>query len=151
MIHLNNRAHATCIAYNKTGLLLKGESGVGKSDLTLRFIYFDQNCCTFIADDQVQLSKDGHQIIASSIVQTKGMLEVRGVGIVQLPYMEKVEVKAVIDLSPQNKIERFPCKKEVKILGEKLPLFFLKPFEASSLEKLILICKILDGEVKLVQ
>ena len=53
--------HATCIAVDGLGVLLRGPSGSGKSDLALRLI---DGGAMLIADDQVVLEAIGGVLFA---------------------------------------------------------------------------------------
>jgi HPr kinase/phosphorylase len=104
----NNRIHGTCVARDSAGVLILGPSGSGKSDLALRLIGrgFD-----LVADDQVDLD-DG---VARAPEALAGLLEVRGVGIVRLPYLSRIKVKLVIALT--DRIERLPEPETHQALG----------------------------------
>ena len=54
------RVHGTCIAIDGDGVLLRGPSGSGKSDLALRLI---DSGAMLVGDDQLQLSRMGDQLI----------------------------------------------------------------------------------------
>ncbi|MEC8006219.1 MAG: serine/threonine protein kinase, partial [Pseudomonadota bacterium] len=48
------RVHGTCVAIDGAGVLLRGPSGSGKSDLALRLI---DGGATLVGDDQLELSR----------------------------------------------------------------------------------------------
>ncbi len=79
-------------------MLLLGPSGSGKSDLLLRLL---DRGFTLVADDRVQL--DGG--VASAPTSLAGLLEVRGLGIVHLPYMACAPVALAVEL---GRGERLP-------------------------------------------
>ena len=87
--------HASCVArQHRPGgdaLLLLGPSGAGKSDLLLRLI--DQGFA-LVADDQV-IIEDG---LARPPAPLAGMLEVRGLGLFQLPYVAPARLRLVVSL-----------------------------------------------------
>ena len=56
-----NNIHATLVNFNGVGILLKGKSGSGKSDLALRMII--EKGAKLVADDRVILSMVKLQII----------------------------------------------------------------------------------------
>jgi serine kinase of HPr protein (carbohydrate metabolism regulator) len=87
--------HATCVAIDNHGILLTGPSGIGKSDLALRLI--DQGAM-LVADDQVIISHDGDQVVAQCPETTVGLLEVRHVGLLRLPFLPKIPLALQIDL-----------------------------------------------------
>ena len=53
--------HATCVALDGAGVLLRGPSGSGKSDLALRLI---DGGARLVADDQVALSAEAGRLVA---------------------------------------------------------------------------------------
>ncbi len=73
--------HASCVARNGAGILLIGPPGSGKSDLALRLLDLG---CDLVADDQVLL--DGNTLSAPA--NLAGLLEVRGLGLLRLPYIQ---------------------------------------------------------------
>ena len=91
--------HGTCVDLDGRGILLRGPSGSGKSDLALRLI---DGGARLVADDQVELRRDGHRVLARAPITLSGRMEVRGLGIVPLPYVTEAALHAVIDLvAPQ--------------------------------------------------
>jgi HPr Serine kinase C-terminal domain len=71
--------HGTVVAIDGGGVLLRGPSGRGKSDLALRLI---DAGARLVADDQVLLQRSGMQVLARAPAVLAGLLEIRGVGIV---------------------------------------------------------------------
>ncbi len=130
--------HATCVAVpddhgRGTGVLLLGPSGAGKSDLALRLI--DQGA-QLVADDQTCLSLQGEELWAEAPLSLAGRIEVRGLGILKMPYLEKIELSACFNLVEATKIERMPEVETRSFLGISLPSLDLFPFEASASVKL---------------
>ena len=80
--------HASAASRQGCGVLLLGAPGAGKSDMLLRLTQ-----CGFdmVADDQVRL--DG--LWACAPAELAGVLEVRGLGLVRLPYVSAALVLAV--------------------------------------------------------
>lgn len=74
--------HATCVAIGRQAILLLGASGAGKSDLALRLI--DEGA-RLIADDRTILTVKNGRLNAHAPVTIRGLLEIRGLGIVKLP------------------------------------------------------------------
>ena len=136
--------HGTCIAISTSGALLRGAPGAGKSDLALRFISLfgdtsgeNEGAC-LVADDQVLLSREGRGIAARSPEAIAGQLEVRGVGIVEVPRCSRGALTLIVDLVagedvPRLPPEPLPCE---EILGVHIPVLKLNPFEISSPIKL---------------
>lgn len=111
--------HASCVGRDGAGVLLLGPSGCGKSDLVLRLLE-----CGFVlvADDRVDI-EDG---LARAPAAIAGLLEIRGLGIVRLPYAEHVTLALAVQLSAEG--DRLPASKTH--LG--LPLVTIDPKSASA-------------------
>ena len=124
------------------GILLFGPSGAGKSDLALRLIDLG---ATLVADDQTRLSRHADQLWAAPPDNLAGRMEVRGLGIVRLPYREPVRVSVCFNLTGAEKIERLPAPKTRTFLGISLPSLDLFPFEASATAKLRLAVRDMSG------
>ncbi len=123
-------AHATCILCGaRGGALLRGPSGSGKSDLALRLIDGGAN---LVADDQVVLTRRGAVLWAAPPAALAGRIEVRGIGIVAVPWVRAARVVAVFDLVAADAIDRLPEHETAVIAGVVLSRFDLAPFEASA-------------------
>jgi hypothetical protein len=84
--------HATAIVIGKTGLLFIGESGWGKSMLAFACISEAQRLgidAALVADDQVLISIEDNAVLASCPASIAGMIELRGTGIVRIPYVSR--------------------------------------------------------------
>lgn len=127
---------------NGCGALLRGKSGAGKSDLALRLI---QGGARLIADDQTELLQDNDTLIASCPLSLQGKLEVRGIGIVDMPFRKQHTLHCIIDLMPWKNIERLPTKQFEILDGVTLPRYELDPFEPSALAKIHLITEELSA------
>lgn len=127
--------HATCVAIGGYGVLLRGPSGSGKSDLALRLIdqYAD---AVLVADDRVDVVARDGAVHASAPSAIAGMLEVRGVGIVRVTYKDTAKVHLLVDLMDAEQIARLPEPAFEEILGDALPRLVLAPFEHSAPAKL---------------
>lgn len=89
--------HASCIAIEEQGVLLAGPSGVGKSDLSLRLI--DQGA-RLISDDQTEIYLEGGALMARPPAATLGLIEARGMGLLQMPYLGPAPVRLYVELLP---------------------------------------------------
>jgi RNase adaptor protein for sRNA GlmZ degradation len=138
------RLHATCVALDgrdgPLGVLLRGPSGAGKSDLALRLI---DRGARLVADDQCEMTRDdgagavtGARLIARAPAETAGSLEVRGLGIAQMPSLAEAAVALIVDLVGPEQVERLPEALHEEILGVELPRLVLDPFEAAAPAKL---------------
>ena len=115
------------------GVLLRGPSGSGKSDLALRLIEAGGR---LVADDRTDLALDNGALVASSPSAIAGKLEIRGVGIVALPSVAQARVGLAADLVPPADIERLPAPRHCTYLGVNIPLITVAPFEGSATAKL---------------
>jgi HPr kinase/phosphorylase len=125
--------HATTVAIDGRGVLLRGPSGSGKSDLALRLI---DAGARLVADDQSELSRAGDAILARAPSAIAGLIEARGIGILRLDPLTLARLELVVDLVAPARVERLPEAASVAILGIDLPLIALAPFEASAPAKL---------------
>jgi serine kinase of HPr protein (carbohydrate metabolism regulator) len=125
--------HATCIEVEGVGVLLRGHSGSGKSDLALRLI---DGGARLIADDRTDLAVEDGRLVATCPAPLAGRLEVRGVGIGPVPSVARAVVGLVIDLVEPARVERLPVSTQCRIDGIALPVLALVPFEASAPAKL---------------
>ncbi len=145
--------HATCIAIGDRGVLLRGPSGAGKSDLALRLISqppsrvpsgieitpVEPAFAILVADDQVIVSRREGKLWARAPATLAGQLEVRGIGIVEMPFMAGIAIALVVDLVPTRSIERHPeIGQTIEINSVVVPWMALVPFEASAPVKLAL-------------
>jgi hypothetical protein len=64
------------------------------------------------------------------------MLEVRGVGIVRLPYLSRIPLRLVVDLVPPQMVDRMPEDAQCVLLGRRIAHLALTPFEASTPAKI---------------
>lgn len=124
--------HGTCVAISGRGILLRGPSGSGKSDLALRLI---DGGALLVADDQTRLERDGDSLLARPPATIAGMIEVRGLGLVRLPHLERAPLHLVIDLVPPSEVERLPEANALELLGLSIRHLRLSPFEASAAAK----------------
>jgi serine kinase of HPr protein (carbohydrate metabolism regulator) len=126
-------AHATCISIDGHGILLRGPSGSGKSDLALRAI---ANGARLVADDQVNLAAEGGAVIGSAPPVLFGLLEIRGLGIMRIEAEARAQIALVADMTSADAIDRMPPSRWCQLAGVDLPVFAIDPFQASATAKL---------------
>lgn len=127
------RVHGTSVAWKQAALLLRGPSGSGKSDLALRLV---EAGAGLIADDQTCLAMRKGRLTASSPPPIADLLEIRGIGIVQVAAASAAPLVLVVDLVLPENLVRSPKAAHCTYLGVTLPRIFLAPFEASAVAKL---------------
>ena len=120
--------HASCAARDAYGVLLLGPSGSGKSDLLLRLL---DRGFALVADDRVDV--EGGTAKAPGALA--GLIEVRGLGILRLPYVLEARVVLAVTLGPKERDggqdgERLPDPKRDPHLG--VPSIHLDPWPASA-------------------
>jgi HPr kinase/phosphorylase len=113
--------HASCVAVNKRALLIRGASGTGKSALAMQMMALGAD---LVADDRTELTSENEQIIARCPPAISGLIEARGVGILRANASEQARIVAVLDLD-QTETDRLPPIREVEILGQMLPLYYI--------------------------
>lgn len=123
-----SQLHATAVAIDGRGILLLGPSGAGKSDLALRLI---DRGAKLIADDRVDLVNRDNRVTMSAPARIAGLLEVRGLGIVEFPSVE-APLTLAIELVAGEDVERLPDPDAELICGLAVPLLRLNPFELSA-------------------
>lgn len=121
--------HGTCIAFGARGILIRGRSGSGKSDLALRLL---ADGARLVADDQVLIGKVGRDLVARAPKTIRGVMEVRGIGIVRVATSATARLKLVVDLVPPRAVPRLPDPRWEEIAGVRVPNVALASFEASA-------------------
>jgi serine kinase of HPr protein (carbohydrate metabolism regulator) len=109
---------------------------MGKSDLALRLI---DDGALLVSDDQVRLRLRDGAIVASAPDTIRGMIEVGGVGLIQLDAQfiaDEAALILLVDLAGAGAIERLPSPQGETVLGVELRRIALSPFEPSATAKL---------------
>jgi len=136
--------HATAVAIDGDGILLTGESGSGKSDLALRLINRD---AMLVADDRSDLAATDGQLRVSAPSALEGMLEIRGVGIVVLPFERTATVRMVCVMTPRAQIKRLPEVRRTTLEGLDIPTVEIDPFEVSAPDKVCMALRLVNGTI----
>ena len=87
--------HASSVLIDERVVLLAGASGQGKSDLALRLI---DRGALLISDDYTILVHRNGTLYASPPANIAGLLEIRGVGIVNMAFAAESPVALILDL-----------------------------------------------------
>ncbi|WP_127942773.1 MULTISPECIES: HPr(Ser) kinase/phosphatase [unclassified Mycoplasma] len=103
--------HGSLMIVNGVGVLITGKSGIGKSEAVLELI---QNGHLFISDDTVIVKRIGRQIIGESAPITSGILEARGIGLVDIGHVygfkvvkESTTIDFVVELVVPDSLQKF--------------------------------------------
>lgn len=131
------RLHATCVAIEGRGVLLIGTSGSGKSDLALRLI---DRGATLVSDDQTELAAQSGALLAAPPETIAGLIEVRGIGIVALPFLARAPVALAVRVG--EPVVRMPETGLTEaFIGIAIPLLRVDPHQASAAIKVELALK----------
>lgn len=138
--------HGELLMIYGTGVLICGESGMGKSEIALELISRGHQ---LVADDRVDCFRIHNRIVGRSPQLLEGMLELRGVGVINIGRMYGVGAvahKANVDI--QISLEKFdPCanydrvgieeKQKVNILDVAVPKITIPVREGRSMGVII--------------
>lgn len=120
--------HASCVAINDRAVLIEGRSGAGKSDLALRLI---DRGAKLVSDDYTLLMRQGGILIATAPATIAGRIEVRGLGIVVMPHVERVTAMLLVELA--DDVERMPFEARTRhVAGVQLPVVRIDGNQASA-------------------
>ncbi len=126
--------HASCVAVNGKAVLLSGPPGIGKSDLALRLI--DEGAL-LLSDDQTLLEREEGGLIAKPPASIEGLIEVRHVGLMRLPFVKAAPVALYVDLlGPDEQAERLPEPETIFFLDQPVRRLRLPSFAASTPAKI---------------
>ena len=112
------------------GVIIKGESGIGKSEAVLALI---ERGYSLVSDDVTKVSLiGGHQILGTSGELTRNHMEIRGIGIINVAAMFGIKsvrrdktVNLIVTLKAWNDVpdvDRLGLEQEfIKVLGVDIP------------------------------
>ena len=116
---------ATAVAIEGRALVFEGPPGSGKSSLALSLI---DRGATLIGDDGVTLKREADRIVARPPPNIKGLLEIRGIGLVKLPTRDGAPVALLLSLVEQGHVERLPGMLiDREFLGVRIPVLPFVP------------------------
>ncbi|MEL6520311.1 MAG: HPr kinase/phosphatase C-terminal domain-containing protein [Pseudomonadota bacterium] len=110
--------HASCVAIAGRGLLILGPSGSGKSALTIELLALGAG---LVSDDRTIVQLTRGALTASAPDAIRGLIEMRGLGLMQVPPASPTPLCQAIDLD-QSETDRLPQSYTIEILRQKLPL-----------------------------
>lgn len=114
--------HGTSVSIDKTGILITGKPGSGKSSLALQLI---DRGALLVSDDQTIITHENDHLFLSPPPNIKGLVEVRGVGICTFPFENKSRLSLCVELCEGEELERLPDPHFVEYHGVKIPLLKL--------------------------
>jgi serine kinase of HPr protein (carbohydrate metabolism regulator) len=93
--------HATGLVLGGQGVILRGPSGGGKSLLALELM--DEweargRDAKLISDDRIEIENVGGKIVMHAPKSIEGLIELRGRGIVQRPFVASAPLDLVVDM-----------------------------------------------------
>ena len=120
--------HASTVSIGGRAVLIAGRPGSGKSDLALRLI---DRGAILVSDDYTILTRSGDGLLASAPETIRGRIEVRGIGLIGMPFENAVPVALIVTLD--DPVVRMPEPDQSRTLaGISLPLVALAAFEVSA-------------------
>ena len=122
--------HATAVLVGAKAMLIRGEPGSGKSRLALRLIEAAGRELPFarlVGDDRVYLENRAGRLLVRPPQELAGLLEIRGIGIVRVPFEPAAVVGLVVDLGQPP--DRMPAAESLKAVleGVSLPRLAVPP------------------------
>jgi HPr kinase/phosphorylase len=124
--------HATAIVSKGMGVAIIGASGSGKSDLALRLI---DRGAQLVCDDRIELVEIDGEPWMLPATNIAGKIEVRGLGIIEMPYLAQAPLRLIVDLDQPP--ERYPDPLPTQEMGGfACPKLCVSAFEASAPIKL---------------
>lgn len=144
---MTTNIHASCVMLARAGsafgappdagILILGKSGIGKSELALRLI---AQGAVLVADDRVELFVRRGKLFARAPKTLAGLIEVRGVGIIELPHKKDARVALVVNLA-SAKIARLPervtYELPMKVPPSNRPPLIALPLDAATPAKIV--------------
>lgn len=89
---------STCVSIAGRGLLIEGPAGSGKSSLALALI---DRGAVLVGDDGVMVEQEAGRLIARPHPATRGLLEIRNLGIVSMPVCDRTAIALLIRLDTE--------------------------------------------------
>jgi HPr kinase/phosphorylase len=102
---MSEAIHGTAVLIGGDGVLIRGDSGSGKSSLALALI---ERGGKLVADDRLMLSAVNGRLIATPPEATAGQIELRGRGLISVPHERGCVIHLVADIVSEEGLERMP-------------------------------------------
>lgn len=98
--------HASAVLVGHRGVLIRGPSGAGKSRLVLALLR-EAPFARLIGDDRLRLEAVHGRLLMRPVPALQGLIEVRGLGIRELPFEPVAVAHLVVDLAAPD-ADRLP-------------------------------------------
>lgn len=140
------QVHGTLLSIYGRGIMVTGESGIGKSETALELI---KKGHILVADDAVVLRRIQNRLIGQAPAVLEGMIEIRGIGIVDVnrmfgasSFVRNIKLDHIVHLEDWNKntnYKRIPLGEEQKkeILGIEVSTITIPVREGRSMSEII--------------
>ena len=115
--------HATGVCVGDKGILIIGQSGSGKSTLALSLI---AGGARLICDDRANLRLKDDTLIMSKPPTLPSAIEIRGFGLISVPFLDEVSVDLIVDLAKASSSRLGGHKKQ--LFGIDLPCIYGRNF-----------------------
>lgn len=109
---MSESVHGTAVLVGAYGVLIRGGSGAGKSMLAHALI---ERGAWLIADDRVTLSACHGRIVATAPAATAGLMELRGRGLIAMPYERFAVIRLIADIVSDEALERMPETNQLSV------------------------------------
>lgn len=138
----NDCFHGVLLSIFGKGVMIRGESGIGKSEVSLELIHRGH---MLVADDRVDCYQIHNTIVGRAPELLRGLLEIRGIGIIDVARMfgahttlPKINVEMVVELVPWDMSANYDrvgieATKYETILGVQIPKIVLPVREGRSM------------------
>lgn len=129
---MSQHIHGTVVALYRRGqwrgVLIRGRSGKGKSDLALRLMGMGAR---LVVDDQAYVWASGGHAYATAPKTIEGKMELRGIGILSFSNLPIARLWLVIEAAEQEP-ERIPDQQLIEICDVPIPRLSLNLIHPSA-------------------
>ncbi|MDD7969878.1 HPr kinase/phosphorylase [Roseinatronobacter alkalisoli] len=101
-------------------IALNGRSGAGKSELALELM---ASGARLVADDQTRIIRDGALLLADAPAPIRGMIEMRGMGLIRAAPLSMVRLSLMVNLDV-TETARLPEYHQTSVLGVDVPTLY---------------------------
>lgn len=130
---------ATCVLVGAGAVLIRGRPGSGKSSLAAALLAGDgpRGLVRLVGDDAVRICRAGGRLVAFAPEPARGLIEMRGLGLIAAACEPRAVVRLVVDLVEAGAVERLPDPVDAvtTVLGVEIPRIALPAGDAASPER----------------